>query len=400
MALFSYKAMDPGGRFVFGRMNAINLVDLELRLKRMELDFINGQPVKQGGWFRGAPVGRRELINFCFHLEQLTRAGVPLIEGLTDLRDSTQQPRFREVVAGLIESIEGGRTLSQAMLEHPKVFDQVFCNLVRAGENSGRLPEVLKNLEDKLKREDELASYTKRLFIYPAIVSMFVMVALAVSLVFLVPELAKLFRSTGQALPLQTRILIAASDFFVKYWYLVIGFLIATVAGLNVLIATNPVARYRFDDLKLRLPVLGPIYRKIILSRFAGVFAMLYASGISVIDAVRTTEDVVGNRVIREGLRRVGQLISDGQNVTNAFQNVGLFPPLVVRMLRVGETTGGLDEALKNVGYFYDRDVQESIESAQATMEPALTVMLGLVLLWVALSVLGPVYDIVSKLKT
>lgn len=400
MALFSYKAMDPGGRFVFGRMNAINLVDLELRLKRMELDFINGQPVKQGSWFRGAPVARRELINFCFHLEQLTRAGVPLIEGLTDLRDSTQQPRFREVVAGLIESIEGGRTLSQAMLEHPKVFDQVFCNLVRAGENSGRLPEVLKNLEDKLKREDELASYTKRLFIYPAIVSVFVMVALAVSLVFLVPELAKLFRSTGQALPLQTRILIAASDFVVKYWYLLIGFLIASVAGLNVLIATHPVARYRFDDLKLRLPVLGPIYRKIILSRFAGVFAMLYASGISVIDAVRTTEDVVGNRVIREGLRRVGQLISDGQNVTNAFQNVGLFPPLVVRMLRVGETTGGLDEALKNVGYFYDRDVQESIESAQATMEPALTVMLGLVLLWVALSVLGPVYDIVSKLKT
>ncbi|MCC7270510.1 MAG: type II secretion system F family protein, partial [Rhodocyclaceae bacterium] len=146
-------------------------------------------------------------------------------------------------------------------------------------------------------------------------------------------------------------------------------------------------------------PVLGPILRKIILSRFASVFAMMYASGIAIIDAIRATEDVVGNSVIQEGLQRAGQLIGEGQNVTVAFQNIGLFPPLVIRMLRVGENTGALDTALLNVSYFYNRDVKESIEKVQAMIEPAMTLVLGSILGWVMLSVLGPIYDVITKLK-
>jgi type IV pilus assembly protein PilC len=399
MTVFSYKAMNPHGRLILGQMDALNLVDLEMRLKRMDLDFINGDQVKHRPYLPGGRVSRRELINFCFHLEQLTRSGVPILEGLTDLRDSVVNPRFREVTAGMIESIEGGKTLSQAMAEHPKVFSAVFCNLVSAGEATGRLPEVLRNLTDSLKWEDELASHTKKLVTYPALVATVVLAVTIFLMVYLVPQMAGFIRNMGQALPPQTRLLIAVSYAFSHYWYLILGLPIVAAIAIRVAVQVNPRARLRWDAFKLNLPLVGPILRKIVLSRFATVFAMLYSSGIAVIDAVRITEDVVGNAVIREGLRRAGQLISEGQNVTTAFQNIGLFPRLVLRMLRVGENTGALDSALANVSYFYNRDVKESVERLQAVVEPALTVILGMLLLWVMMSVLGPIYDVITRLK-
>jgi type IV pilus assembly protein PilC len=165
------------------------------------------------------------------------------------------------------------------------------------------------------------------------------------------------------------------------------------------MVRSNPAARLRFDNAKLRLPLLGAILRKIILSRFASVFAMMYASGISILDSLRASEGIVGNEVVRNGLRQVGEMIGEGQSITAAFQTVGLFPPLVIRMLKVGENTGALDTALVNVGYFYGRDVRESIGRIQALIEPAMTIVLGLILGWVMLSVLGPVYDTITKLK-
>ena len=168
MTLFAYKAMNADGRIVLGRLDAINPIDLELRLKRMELDFIKGNPIRQAGMFASQGTSRRELINFCFHLEQLTRAGVPIVDGLTDLRDSLENPHFREIVAGMLESIDGGKTLSQAMSEHPSAFDGVFVSLVAAGENTGKLQEVLTNLVESLKWQDELAAQTKKLILYPA----------------------------------------------------------------------------------------------------------------------------------------------------------------------------------------------------------------------------------------
>ena len=399
MALFTYKAMNEGGRMVQGQLDAINLVDLEMRLKRMELDFINGNEVRQGGLFRGGKVPKRELINFCFHMEQLTRAGVPILDGLTDLRDSLFHPRFREVIASMIESIEGGRTLSQAMSEHPKVFDKVFSSLIRSGENTGNLPAVLKSLNESLKWEDELASHTKKLFMYPAFVGTIVLGVTFFLMIYLVPQMAGFIKNMGQDMPMQTKILLATSAFVKQFWYLILATPVLAFIGIAMALQSNPAFRYRFDEFKLALPVVGPILRKIVLSRFASVFAMMYASGIAVIDSIRATEDIVGNAVIRDGLKRVGQLIAEGQNITAAFQNIGLFPPLVVRMLRVGENTGALDTALLNVAYFYNRDVKESIEKVQAMIEPTMTLILGALLGWVMLSVLGPIYDVITKLK-
>ncbi len=399
MALYAYKAMNPAGRTVMGRLDAINLIDLEMRLKRMDLDFINGDTVKQGLMNRGK-ISRPELINFCFHLEQLARAGVSLIESLTDLRDSLENPRFREVIAGMIESIEGGKTLSQAMAEHPQTFDGVMVSLIRAGEETGALPEVLKNLLESLKWQDELAAHTKKLVMYPAFLGTVVVAITMFMMIYLVPKMAGFIRNMGQELPLQTKILIATSEFFVGYWYVVLGLPLILAALATFLVSTNHAARYRFDDLKLRLPYIGEILRKIILSRFASVFAMMYSSGITILDSIKATENVVGNLVIKEGLERVGALIAEGQNVTVAFQTAGMFPPLVLRMLRVGENTGELDTALTNVSYFYNRDVRESIEKVQSMIEPVMTVIIGVILGWIMMAVLGPIYDIITKMKT
>lgn len=399
MALYTYKAIDPGGRMTVGRLEAINLIDLEMRLKRMGLDFVNGAPIKQGGIPGQTRISRPELIAFCFHLEQLARAGVPLIESLADLRDSLE-PRFREIIADMVESIEGGQTLSQAMAKHPKTFDDVMVSLIRSGEETGALPQVLHNLLESLKWQDELAAHTKKLVMYPAFLGTVVIAVTLFMMMYLVPRMASFIRNMGQELPLQTRILIATSEFFVNYWYVALGLPLIAAAGIAFLVQNNPAARYRFDDIKLRLPWIGPILKKIILSRFASVFAMMYASGITILDSIKTTEGIVGNLVIRRGLEQVGEFIAEGQNVTVAFQNAGLFPPLVLRMLRVGENTGALDTALSNVSYFYNRDVRESIEKVQAMIEPVMTILIGLILGWIMLTVLGPIYDIITKMKT
>lgn len=398
MPLHAYKAMDLGGKIVHGRMDALNLVDLEMRLRRMDLDLINGEQVKPGG-FGGSKIGRRELITFCFHLDQLARAGVPIIESLTDLRDSLENPRFREVLADLIESVEGGKTLSQALAGHPQVFDSVFVSLIQAGEETGNLPQVLHNLTESLKWQDELAAQTKKLVMYPAFLAVVVVLVTLFMMLYLVPKMVAFLKNMGQELPLHTQVLIATSNFFVNYWYLVIALPLVLAAAIAVAIRSNPEARLRFDAIQLGLPWIGEIFEKIILSRFAGVFAMMYASGISVLDSIRTTQGIVGNTVIRRGLQRVEEMIGDGQNITVAFQNVGLFPPLVIRMLRVGENTGSLDTALTNVSYFYNRDVRESIARVQAMIEPAMTIIVGFILGWVMLAVLGPIYDTISKLK-
>ena len=398
MSLYAYKAMDTSGRLIFGQMDAINGIDLEMRLKRMDLDLINSDPVKQRG-FGGPNITRRELIAFCFHLEQLSRAGVPIIESLTDLRDSLDNPRFREVLADLIESVEGGRTISAAMTTHPKVFDSVFVSLIKAGEETGNLPDVLRNLTESLKWQDELAAQTKKLVMYPAFMGTVVIGVTLFMMLYLVPQMVGFIKNMGQELPIHTKVLIATSNFFVNFWYVALGVPALAVVFSYFAIKINPLARRRFDAAKLSFPWIGEIQKKIILSRFAGVFAMMYASGISVLDSIRTTQGIVGNTVIQAGLEQVEEMIRDGQSITVAFQNVGLFPPLVIRMLRVGENTGSLDTALANVSYFYSRDVRESIGRVQAMIEPVMTMIVGVLLGWIMLSVLGPIYDTVAKLK-
>ncbi len=399
MAMYAYKAINKSGQRRTGLQDASNLVDLEMRLKRTGLDLINGKIAKKNRFATGATVTRRELITFFFNMEQLTNAGVPLLESLADMRDTLSNPLLREVVADLIENIEGGMRLSQAMAEHPRVFEKVFVSLVNAGEKSGKLQEVFLHLTNTLKWEDEMASQTKQVLIYPAFVMVVVIGVAFFLMIYLVPQLTGFIKNMGQTLPFHTKALLFVSSIFVQYWYVMLMVPLIAFAIIKFMVAYNPRARYRLDDLKLRLWPIGPILKKIILARFANFFGMLYASGISILECIAICRDIAGNVVIEESLIQAGRKIEEGENLTQSFQSTNIFPPLVLRMLRVGEATGALDKALLNVGYFYDRDVKEAITSAQAMIGPAMTVLLGLMLGWIMFSVLTPIYDVISTVK-
>jgi type IV pilus assembly protein PilC len=399
MALFAYRAMDADGRVSSGSLDATNAIDLELRLKRLGLDLLTFDSVKRSTAARTRSVTRAELITFCFHLSQLLKAGVNIIEALTDLRDTVDNPGFRQVIASLLEDIGGGLKLSEAMANHAYCFDNVFTALVRAGEQSGQLTEVLDELSENLKWQDEMASQAKKAMVYPTMVLVVIFAVIMVLMTVLVPQLAVTFKQLVPKLPRETEILIALSAFFVRWWYLILGVPIAAVVLGWSFAKTNEKAQRLIDGLTLKLPVVGAIREKIILARFSTYFAMLYRAGISVLDCIGICEKIVGNRVMEEGLQRVGRSISEGQGISQAFIATNLFPPLVLRMLRVGESTGGLDVALLNVSYFYNRQVRDSIARMQTLLGPATTVVLGILIVAILYSIFLPIYDVIAKIK-
>ena len=402
MPSFQYKAIDKTGQPARGGLDAVNEVDLELRLRRMGLDLITCKQVDRQTsttLAAGGAVTRQDLVNFCFDMEQMVRSGIPILDGLRDMRDSIDSARFREVLTIMTEDMEAGNVLSQCMATHGDVFDRVFVNLIRAGEQSGQLPEVFKNLADTIRWQDELISQTRRLLMYPALTLVVVLAVMGALLIFLVPQIAQLFKSMGMELPMQTRALLAVSGVAKDFWLPILLLPAIAVTTLVVTVRRSSKAAYLWDYTKLRLPIVGPIIQKIILSRFANVFGLMYRSGITVLDAIRISEEVVGNRVVADGLNRAVQQIAAGDGMTESFNNLGLFPPLVIRMLRVGEATGGLDVALANVTYFYNRDVKDSVDKGMKMLGPALTLILGGMIAFVIWAVLGPVYDILGKLK-
>jgi type IV pilus assembly protein PilC len=400
VSAFVYKAIDKQGRPARGALEAANEVDLELRLRRKGLDLITyREQEKTSSRLARGNISRIDLITFCIDVEQIARSGIPLIDGLRDLRDGMDNPRFREILTTAIEDMEGGKVLSQCLAAHPSVFSPVFVSLVRAGELAGTLPEVFASLSTSLRWQDELASMTKRLMIYPTMVLIVVSAVVLFLLIWLVPQITQLIKTMRVEIPIQTRMLTFVSDALRVWWPVILGLPLVVLIPLAVWIQRSEKARYLWDYAKLRMPLTGPILQKIILARFASFFAMMYRSGITVLEALRNSEEIVGNRVIADGLRRATQQINAGESLAEAFQNIGMFPSLVVRMLRLGEATGALDTALMNVNYFYGRDVRESVDKAMKLIEPALTVFLGLVLAFILWAVLAPVYDILGKLK-
>ena len=397
---FKYKAVDSKGQTRNDVIDAENAFDLETRLGAMGLDLINYKPVTGVGRikFSRGGISRQDIINFAFQMEQLTRAGIPILDGLADLRDSATNLRFKDILAAVVDEIHGGKNLSQSLAVHSTVFDKVFISLVRVGEESGRLADVLHDLAETLKWQDELISHTKKIMIYPVIVGVVVLGVVVFLMMTLVPQLIPFIKEMGGDIPWYTLALIATSDFIVEFWYLVFSTPVALVIAVKVAARRNPKIRLKVDDYKLRVWLIGPLMLKIKLARFANYMAMMYASGITVLDSLRIGRDLVDNAKLSQAIQDVTDKIAEGSSISNSFKSVTLFPPLVIRMLRIGETTGGLDESLRNISYFYNREVKEAIEKIEPAIGPAMTVILGGVMLWIMASVLLPIYDMISKL--
>ena len=399
MPFFDYRAIDQTGRTVKGTLSAVNDVDLELRLKRMGLDLVTLSELSRQYAPRGRErVTRRDLVTFCIHMRYITRAGIPLLDGLRDLRDSMEKRGFRDVLTALLEDLEGGKVLSQALASHPSVFGAVFVHSIRAGEQTGLLDAVFERLAESLKWQEEVAAKAKRLMIYPAIVLTVVGTAILFLMIYLVPQVLALVKTMGVTLPWPTLVLMAVSNAMQSYWLVGLALLLVAGTALPLWVRKTEAGRDWWDRAQLRLPLVGPILQKIVLARFTNTLAMMYRSGVTVLEALKAGEMIAGNRVIAGGIRRAAQQIADGQGLSESFQSLALFPPLVIRMLRVGETTGALDDALENVTYFYNREVLDSIENGLRVMEPLLTAVLGLLLGAILVSVLLPVYDLIGNL--
>ena len=400
MPAYRYKVIDEAGHITTGVMEVTTTLDLENRLKGMGLDIINYREMKTllPGLINRR-VTRRDLINFCFHLEQQGKAGVPLIEGLRDLRESVESRYLNEVTSSLIEQIEGGKSLSQALEEFPRIFNSVFVHLIRAGEKSGKLVEILRHQTENLKWQDEMASQTKKALMYPIFVGAAVLGVVVALMVFLVPELMKFIVTMNQELPGHTLVLLAVSDFLRLYTHWLLLAIVISGAAFTLAYRSNPKVAFFVDSMKLRLPVLGAVQRKIIIARFTHHFALLYGAGITVIECLHISTGIMGNRVLARAITQAEGYIAEGRSLSASFERTGIFPRLVVRMLKVGETTGALDESLNNISYFYNRDVRDSLEKMQAMIGPVMTVVLGGLLIWVIISVIGPIYNALTSVK-
>lgn len=399
MPLFQYKAIDASGKFITGSLDAGNTNDLELRLEKMDLDLVTFKQKEPGSDLFGRnKIGRRDLINFSFYLEQLTRAGVPILEGLADLRDGEDNPTFRDVITGLIEAIEGGNSFSQALALYPKIFDDVFISLIRVGERSGRMSHVLVDITETLKWQDELLGKARKIMTYPAVIGTLVLSVVMFMMIFVVPDIMDAIVGLGGAIPLETRILMATSHFLVDFWYLVLAAPFAIYYILKYFYRTSSSARFKLDGILLKLPIIGTVNEKIKISRFTRYFSLMFASGITVLDAINLSKGVLSNTVLEDGIERAWQQISEGSSISEAFKNIGIFPPLVVRMLRVGESSGQMDKSLNNVSYFFDRDINDSIEKMEPVLQTSLMATIGLIVMWLALSVLDPIYDTIATI--
>lgn len=390
---FRYKAIDSYGSVQHGNIQAKSEMDVELRLENQGLDLISCKP-NRAQRFRlvSGQIARRDLINMVFHLEQLTASGVPLLDGLTDLKDSVGDDYFRDVLTGVVDEIEGGSSFSAALAKFPGDFDEVFVALIAIGEEAGELPKVLHEMGVTMRKSDELISDAKRVMTYPLIVAVIIACVAAFLLLYLVPKVIPFVQELGSELPFHTIALLATSNFVSEYWWLILLTPVVITFTIRLAARSRPEIRLAVDALKLRVPLIGPLGLKIRLARFATYMALLYGAGVTVIRSLEIIENLIDNAHLRKAIVDARQRISDGTAISASFTQVQIFPPLVLRMLKVGETTGNLDEALQNVTYFYEREIQETIETIEPAISPILTMTMGTLLGWIMISVLGPVW--------
>jgi type IV pilus assembly protein PilC len=392
MPVYSWKAINAEGKTVTGKSQASDPSVLAATMEQSGQLLLKASLVKPGLAFGKQKVGREQLLNFSFQLSMMMRAGVTILDALRDVSEGEGNAAMREVIGNLVEALSSGKTLSQAMQTQPKIFDEVYINLIQAGEQTGQLTEVLEDLTETLKWQHEMASQTKKALTYPIIVTVVITGVMLFMLGYVVPQITQLLKTLQIELPWQTKVLMWLSDGVVHYWHVIILTIISLVV-FGVFFAKIPgPMQGRVDKLKLGIPVVGKVLSRISLARFSYVLAMLYGAGVTVTDALKVVEKAVGNKAMAEGVKNARIQIGKGKSLSAAFTGSDLFPPMVVSMLRVGEATGSLDKSLKNVSYMYTREARDAVENLQASLQPIMTVVLGGMMALIIVFTLGPLY--------
>ena len=399
MALYQFRAAGEDGRIATGRMEALHETDLAAQLKRQKQDLISAKEVTaRSRTIKSMP--SREVLGILFQLEMLVRAGVPILDSLADLREAAETPASRDLAGSLYERIEAGSTLGEAVGFFPAVFSETVVNLIRSGEVTGQLPDVLKEVVRSMKWQDEMTAQTKKLLTYPLFMLLVIGGVVFFLMIYLVPQLVGFLNNLGKEIPLQTRILIAVSDFFVNYWWVVLIVPPIIVGGIFSLAVSSPQFKYQLHYLQMVIPVIGPVLKKMTMARFADTLSLMYSTGIPLIEGLVYCQKISNNLVIQNAIARARERVVTGTTLSDSFVAEQLFPAFVIRMLKVGESTGALDKSLANISYFYSRDIDDSIAKVQSMIGPALNVVMGLILGWIMMAVLGPIYDTIATMKT
>lgn len=395
MEKYKYRAVNENGRPIRGVLTAANETDLFARLQTTGLELISCSPVKSktGAFSVGKKVKLRELIQFFMNLKQMQGAGIPLLDALADLRDTADKDAFRDILSEIYRDVSEGSALSEAMANHPRVFGNLEVSLVASSEESGDLKEACAQLVSYLKWVDAMQVRVRKATRYPIILLTVVFGTVFIMMWKVVPQIVGFIRTLDQELPFSTTSLIATSDFFVAYWIWILTIPIILIVISVLLARTSDGFAYRLDALALKLPIMGNLIRKINIARFAQTFGALFQGGIDVLKALDAATNTVGNRVLREGLKNVQRYVKSGDSLSESLNKSGEFPSMVVRMVRVGEESGGLTDVLNQVSEFYTNDVDEEVQKVITMIEPSLTAILGGMILWIAVGVFGPIYS-------
>jgi len=352
--------------------------------------------------FKGRLTGGRislvDLALFSRQMYTLLRAGVPLMQALRGLRDSTQNPALSVVIASIGDNLDQGLDLSTALRRHPHVFSPLFVAMVQMGETTGNLAEVFQQMAEYLERDKDTRDRIKAATRYPMFVVIAMVVAMFILNLFVIPAFARIYSSFRIELPWATKLLIATSNFTLQYWYMILIAAIIAVIATRMYVQT-PNGRYRWDHMKLRLPVTGKIMFQSTLSRFARTLAIMMRAGVPLVQGMTVVSRAVDNDFVGERVVQMRDGIERGETIARTAAATGMFPSLVVQMINVGEDTGAVDELMLNVADYYEREVDYSIKNISDAIQPLLIVVLGVMVLILALGVFLPMWDLVQAAR-
>jgi len=399
MASYRYSAMNDLGRTISGVVVAENDIDLEERLKQIGLELVNFRELKEKKGSASGKVKLQDMIVMCLHLEQLGRAGVPLLDAIADVRDTTDSMKLKNVMTGIYEYIKNGEILSKALSHYPNVFSEVFVGLIAASEKTGNFSEAFLHIADHLKWTSDLRRKVKKAIRYPIALLLVMSGVISVLMVFVVPKLIDFIIAQGFEIPIHTRALIATSNAFVNYWYLIFGIPLVLGTVFTIAYRTSEPFAYKVDGFILKTPIFGNVSRKLNMARFTHFFAVLFNSGIDILESLQSAKNVVGNRVLQESIGLMANSVSEGMSLTASMRISNQFPNLVVRMFKIGEESGNMTESLENINFFYNREVNDAVDSVVGMIQPALTVVMGALIFWVIAAVFGPLYQSFSKMN-
>lgn len=399
MSSFSYSAMDRSGKMTKGKLEANSRETALKMLKENKLYplEVNEENAMTRDFSFGNPVSTRDLTIFCQQFEAVLKAGISVLEALYLLQEQTENKIFKKIINDLYKTVEQGESLSSSMAKHPRIFPEILINMIEAGEVSGNLEIALKRMAVHFEKEFKMQQDVKKATTYPIVVAVIAVCVIVLLLVVVIPVFVTLFQDLGQELPMTTRTLIAVSNLFVTRWYVILVVVIGLVGGF-IYFSKTDFGEMFLSKSALRVPLFGPLNTKIVASRFARTLSTLLASGLPLLAAIEVVSKVVDNAYVADGLLHTKDQVSKGVPLSKPIEEMGVFPPMITHMVRIGEDTGQLEPILNNVADFYDTEVETAVSQLTTMLEPMIIVFLALVVGFVVISIIQPMFQMYNSI--